>query len=61
MLYVVHQVISKLRQSCGEVGEEELGKLSVALLNCQAQVEERQTFPCTEQMVGDYCPAWASE
>ena len=45
------QVIVKLRKSCGEATEEELGKLSVELLNCQSQTEQRQTFPCTQDMV----------
>ena len=48
---VCPQVIVKLRKSCGDVTEEELGKLSVELLNCQSQTERRQTFPCTQDMV----------
>lgn len=45
------QVIARLRQSCGEMGEETMGKLSVALLNCQSEAEHRPTFACTEDMV----------
>ena len=28
-----------------------MGKLSVALLNCQSEAEHRPTFACTEDMV----------
>ena len=31
--------------------EEELAKMSVRLLNCQAQAEGRQTFACSADMV----------
>ena len=41
----------ELKQSCGAMGEEELGKMSVALLNCQSQAENRPTFTCTLDMV----------
>lgn len=45
------QVVSRLRQSCGEMSEEDLGKLSVELLNCQSAAEARETFTCTQDMV----------
>ena len=45
------QVVYQLRQSCGAMGEEELGKMAVALLNCQSKAENRPTFPCTPHMV----------
>uniref|UniRef100_A0A2C9LA78 Uncharacterized protein n=1 Tax=Biomphalaria glabrata TaxID=6526 RepID=A0A2C9LA78_BIOGL len=39
-----------LKKKCGDLTEEELGKLSVQLLNCQLEVEERPVFPCTSSM-----------
>ena len=45
------QVVFKLKKKCGELTEEELGKVSVQLLNCQSSVEERTIYPCNEQMV----------
>lgn len=45
------QVVSRLRSSCGDMSEEELGKLSVQLLNCQSAAESRPTFSCTNNMV----------
>lgn len=45
------QVVAQLRFSCGEVSEEELGKLSVQLLNCQSAAEGRPTYACTHAMV----------
>ena len=53
-------MIGRLRGSCGALGEEELGKMAVALLNCQSQAENRPTFTCTPHMVSPstcpYCP-----
>lgn len=46
-----HKVIMKIKTSCTGMTEEELAKLSVNLLNCQAAVEGRKMFPCTEEMV----------
>ncbi|BFZ23059.1 hypothetical protein BsWGS_26097 [Bradybaena similaris] len=43
-------VIYNLKKKCGELSEEELGKLSVQLLNCQSEVEDRPIFPCTNSM-----------
>lgn len=48
-------MVSKLRESCGSMGEEELGKMAVALLNCQSRAENRPTFPCTLDMVSSSC------
>ena len=45
------QVIYNLKKKCGELSEEELGKLSVQLLNCQSEAEDRPVFPCTHSMV----------
>ncbi|XP_049944775.1 protein brambleberry-like isoform X2 [Schistocerca serialis cubense] len=45
-----HKVVLKIQKSCSNLSEEDLAKLSVNLLNCQASVEGRQQFPCTDQM-----------
>ncbi|XP_068091019.1 protein brambleberry-like isoform X2 [Hyperolius riggenbachi] len=45
-----YKVVSQLRASCTEMSEEEIAKLGVALFNCQAEVEGRKTYPCTEDM-----------
>ncbi|KAH6933894.1 hypothetical protein HPB50_018675 [Hyalomma asiaticum] len=43
-------VLLGLTSSCSQLNEEDLGKLSVRLLNCQSAVEGRPTFPCTDEM-----------
>ncbi|XP_041377242.1 protein brambleberry-like [Gigantopelta aegis] len=43
-------VVYSLQKKCGELTEEELGKLSVQLLNCQSKAEDRPVFTCTAQM-----------
>ena len=48
---VFPQVISKLQRSCGEMSDEELGKFSVHLLNCQSDAERRTVYACSESMV----------
>ncbi|KAL3862487.1 hypothetical protein ACJMK2_008448 [Sinanodonta woodiana] len=45
-----HIVVYNLKKRCGELSEEELGKLSVQLLNCQSSAEERPVFRCTDSM-----------
>lgn len=40
------------------MGEEDLGKMAVALLNCQSQAENRPTFPCTPAMVSSPIAAY---
>ncbi|GLG94206.1 Uncharacterized protein GBIM_01465 [Gryllus bimaculatus] len=45
-----HKIVLKIRTSCSEMTEEELAKMSVNLLNCQAAVEGREQFPCTDEM-----------
>lgn len=45
-----HRVVLKLRNSCHELNAEQLGKLSVMLLNCQSNSEGRTMFECTENM-----------
>lgn len=46
-----HRVILKLRKCCHELNAEQLGKLSVMLLNCQSYSEGRTMYDCTENMV----------
>ncbi|XP_078541657.1 protein brambleberry-like [Lissotriton helveticus] len=49
------KVVSQLQASCTDLSEEELAKLGVALFNCQASVEGRPTYPCTEEMTLAEC------
>ncbi|KAM9832043.1 protein brambleberry [Neosynchiropus ocellatus] len=44
------RVVARLRAGCDGLTEEQLAKLGVALFNCQAAVEGRPTFRCTEEM-----------
>ena len=47
-----HQVIiTRLRKSCHDLGEEEIGKLAVSLFNCQSKAEGRALYYCSEEMV----------
>ncbi|KAK7482506.1 hypothetical protein BaRGS_00026217, partial [Batillaria attramentaria] len=48
-------VIYQLKKRCGELTEEELGKLSVQLLNCQSEVEHRPVYTCTLDMTLAEC------
>ncbi|XP_017284602.1 protein brambleberry [Kryptolebias marmoratus] len=52
-----YKVISRLKSSCERLSEESLAKLGVELFNCQAQIEGRRTFPCTEEMTIKECTA----
>ncbi|XP_048338903.1 protein brambleberry-like [Sphaerodactylus townsendi] len=52
-----YQVISQLRASCTDLSEEELAKLGVSLFNCQAGVEGRRTYLCTQGMTLAECTA----
>ncbi|XP_077450907.1 protein brambleberry isoform X2 [Stigmatopora argus] len=45
-----HRVVAQLKASCESLSEEGLAKLGVALFNCQAQIEGRRAYQCTEQM-----------
>lgn len=45
-----HKIVMKIKASCGTLSDEEIAKLSVNLLNCQADVEGRKTYPCTQEM-----------
>ncbi|CAJ0946719.1 unnamed protein product, partial [Ranitomeya imitator] len=50
-----YKVVSQLRASCTDMSEEEIAKLGVSLFNCQAEVEGRRTYPCTEDMTLAEC------
>nr|AQP31215.1 brambleberry [Xenopus laevis] len=50
-----YKVVSQLQASCTEMSEEEIAKLGVSLFNCQADVEGRPTYPCTEDMTLAEC------
>lgn len=53
-----HQrVVLALRQSCAAIDAEQLGKLAVALLNCQSAAEERALHACTDAMSLAQCTA----
>lgn len=45
-----HRVILQLRKTCHDLNADQLGKLSVMLLNCQSHTEGRKLFECTENM-----------
>lgn len=45
------KVIAQLKSTCESLSEEQLAKVGVRLYNCQAQVEGRRTYPCSEEMV----------
>ncbi|XP_078114486.1 protein brambleberry isoform X2 [Sander vitreus] len=51
------KVVAQLKASCESLPEEQLAKLGVVLFNCQAEVEGRQTYPCTEEMTIKECTA----
>lgn len=55
-----HRVILKLRKSCHELNADQLGKLSVMLLNCQSHSEGRSMYECTESMVSSMKYVWSS-
>lgn len=46
-----HRVVSTLKSNCNQLTMEEVGKLAVMLLNCQLEVEGRDTFSCKPEMV----------
>ncbi|KDR18720.1 protein brambleberry-like [Zootermopsis nevadensis] len=50
-----HHIVMKIRNSCSDMTEEELAKMSVNLLNCQSAVEGRKQFPCTKSMTLREC------
>lgn len=57
LTYVLYdfQVILALQKSCAELNEEDLSKVAVNLLNCQSAIENREVFPCTNDMVRSHC------
>ncbi|CAK6964467.1 protein brambleberry [Scomber scombrus] len=52
-----HGVVARLKASCDSLSEEQLAKLGVVLFNCQAEIEGRRTYPCTEEMSLKECTA----
>ncbi|ESP04542.1 hypothetical protein LOTGIDRAFT_170634 [Lottia gigantea] len=48
-------VVYNLKKKCGELTEDELGKLAVQLFNCQSEAENRPVFPCTSTMTLGEC------
>lgn len=55
-LDMCHQrVVLALKKSCNNLNSEQLGKLSVMLLNCQFDAEGRVTFDCTDDMSLKQC------
>lgn len=51
------QVVARLKSSCESLSEQQLAKLGVVLFNCQAEIEGRRTYPCTEEMTIKECTA----
>uniref|UniRef100_A0A182JB97 Protein brambleberry n=1 Tax=Anopheles atroparvus TaxID=41427 RepID=A0A182JB97_ANOAO len=45
-----HRIILKLKKTCHELNAEQMGKLSVMLLNCQSDSEGRPLYACTDEM-----------
>ncbi|KAG7268747.1 hypothetical protein CRUP_034581 [Coryphaenoides rupestris] len=52
-----YKVIAQLKSTCESLSEEQLAKVGVRLYNCQAQVEGRRTYPCSEGMTIKECTA----
>eukprot|EP00063_Salmo_salar_P003888 XP_013978723.1 PREDICTED: protein brambleberry-like isoform X1 [Salmo salar] len=52
-----YRVVAQLKSTCASLSEEQLAKLGVVLFNCQAEVEGRRTYPCTEDMSLKQCTA----
>lgn len=46
-----HRVVHMLKKDCNKLNLEEIGKLAVMMLNCQLEIEGRQTFSCKPEMV----------
>ena len=45
-----------LNDTCHDMDDEEHAKLSVRLMNCQSEAEDRPTFKCTQEMVYIHTP-----
>ncbi|XP_056132769.1 protein brambleberry [Lampris incognitus] len=52
-----YRVVAQLKSTCQSLTEEQLAKLGVVLFNCQAEIEGRRTYPCTEEMTIKQCTA----
>ncbi|XP_071342462.1 protein brambleberry isoform X2 [Trachinotus anak] len=52
-----HRVVARLKASCESLSEEQLAKLGVVLFNCQAEIEGRRTYTCTDEMSLKECTA----
>ncbi|XP_069009070.1 protein brambleberry [Embiotoca jacksoni] len=52
-----HGVVAQLKSSCENLSEENLAKLGVVLFNCQAEIEGRRTYACTDDMTIKECTA----
>ncbi|KAM9848476.1 protein brambleberry [Aulostomus maculatus] len=52
-----YRVVARLKASCDTLSEVQLAKLGVELLNCQAEVEGRRTYPCSDEMSLKDCTA----
>lgn len=44
-------MVARLKANCASLSEEQLAKLGVVLFNCQAEIEGRRTYSCTDEMV----------
>ncbi|ELT87036.1 hypothetical protein CAPTEDRAFT_223313 [Capitella teleta] len=53
--YCHHKVIHNIRDACGDMTEEQMGKLAVHLLNCQLDAEKRETYLCNQEMTLAEC------
>ncbi|KAM3875821.1 protein brambleberry-like [Diretmus argenteus] len=52
-----YKVVAQLKSTCERLSEEQLAKLGVVLFNCQADVEGRRMYPCSEEMTLKQCTA----
>ncbi|XP_071451693.1 protein brambleberry-like isoform X2 [Hetaerina americana] len=50
-----HKVFMKIKSACSVLTEDELGKLSVHLLNCKSSEEGKQLYLCSASMDLDDC------
>lgn len=46
-----HRVVMTLKKNCNQLTMDEIGKLAVMMLNCQLEIEGRETFLCKPEMV----------
>ncbi|CRK97364.1 CLUMA_CG010755, isoform A [Clunio marinus] len=50
-----HRVVASLKKNCNQLSSEEVGKISVMMLNCQLSIEGRKIYPCTPEMTLQQC------